>query len=255
MRYGLALSYVTSRTGGFTNLLIITLCNLIPVVGPIATLGYRAEVSQALLRDRQRRRHPKFDFDRFGKYLNRGVWAFLQSLLLGVILAGCVLVSAVVGFAVATIQAEAGMIVGFIGYAGSILAVTALAAPMQFHAELSNKFDFLGSLKFAWSAWSTVGLQMFLTWLVFIPISFLVAIAGLLLCFVGIYPASVLLQMASQHLMVQLYDEYLDRGGQPIREFRDPEEYEQDDDYDDDEDEEEDDRPRRRRRSDDFDDE
>jgi|GEM_PF-4695110 len=56
--------------------------------------------------------------------------------------------------------------------------------------------------------------------------------------------------------MVQLYDEYLDRGGQPIREFRDPEEYERDDDYDDEdnEDEDEDDRPRRRRRRSDFED-
>jgi len=197
MRYGLALTYVTSRVGGFTNLLIITLCHLIPVVGPIATMGYRAEVSQALLRDRERRRHPKFDFDRFGKYLNRGVWAFLQGLLMGVILAVCVVLSAVLGIAVATVQAEAGMVVGIVGYTVSILAVTALAAPMQFHAELSNKFDFVGSLKFAWSAWTTVGLQMFLTWLVFIPISMIVAIAGLLLCFVGIYPASVLLQMAS----------------------------------------------------------
>ena len=72
MQFGLAFGYILNRTGGFANLLLMTVCNLIPIVGPIVLLGYRAEVAQALLRDGELRRHPKFDFDRFIEYLTRG---------------------------------------------------------------------------------------------------------------------------------------------------------------------------------------
>ena len=65
MQYGLAFGYALNRTDGFTNLLLMTVCNFIPVVGPIVLLGYRTEVSLALLRDDELRRHPKFDFNLF----------------------------------------------------------------------------------------------------------------------------------------------------------------------------------------------
>ena len=40
MQYSLAFGYFVQRTGGFANLMLVTVCNLIPVVGPIVTLGY-----------------------------------------------------------------------------------------------------------------------------------------------------------------------------------------------------------------------
>src|SRR4051812_45577721 len=85
MQYGLAFNYVLNRTGGFTNLLLMTVCNFIPVVGPIVLLGYRSEVATALLEDEERRRHPKFDFNNFAEYLSRGIWPFLMGLLAGVV--------------------------------------------------------------------------------------------------------------------------------------------------------------------------
>jgi hypothetical protein len=117
-----------------------------------------------------------------------------------------------------------------------------------------NKFDIGAAFQFTKSFWSTVGMKALSSWLVFVVLSLGVALVGMLACFIGIYPASALIQMASQHLHVQLYDEYLDRGGEPIeiapietksskrkRRRNDDEEYEDDEE------------PRRRRRDHDDD--
>lgn len=237
MQYGLAFNYVLNRTGGFANLLLMTVCNFIPVVGPIVLLGYRSEVAVALLEDEERRRHPKFDFNYFAEYLTRGVWPFVVALIVGVGAATFAVAAFLVGMMVATAQAEAGVILAILGYAGTLILASMLAAPMQFHAEIAGKFDLAGSFRFAKSFWLTVGGQAILAWVIFVPLSMAVMFVGLLVCVVGVYPAVSLIQMASQHLMVQLYDEYLDRGGDAIPVFEPP-----------DEDEEDDRRSRRRRR-------
>lgn len=82
MQFQIAFRYLFERSGGFVNLLLITVCQFIPVVGPIVLLGYRAEVSVALDNDPNMLRHPKFDFNRFGEYLSRGVWPFLIALIM-----------------------------------------------------------------------------------------------------------------------------------------------------------------------------
>ena len=241
MRFGLAFNYVLGRTGGFANLLLLAVCGFIPVVGPIVALGYRAEVAQTLLRDDERRRHPKFDFNLFAEYLGRGIWPFVMGLIVGMVGAFAVFVSFFLAFVAATFDPIAGLIVGILGYTASIFLIVAVSAPMQFHAELAGKLDFAAAFQFAKSFWFTVGAQAILAWLIFLPLSMFVVILGLLLCVVGVYPAAALVQMAGLHLMVQLYDEYLDRGGDPIREYEPPEE-------------EDERRSRRRRRRDEEDD-
>jgi hypothetical protein len=41
---------------------------------------------------------------------------------------------------------------------------------------------------------------------------------GMLLCFVGVYPAAAIANMAIQHIQTQLYLHYLEEGGEPIAE-------------------------------------
>ncbi|HEY3787315.1 MAG TPA: hypothetical protein VGL71_00615, partial [Urbifossiella sp.] len=103
-----------------------------------------------------------------------------------------------------------------------------------FHAEMTKKFDLARGFRFTVQFWQTVGGVAFLTSILFVPLAVGVAILGLLCLIVGIYPAASLIQMAAQHLLVQLYREYLDRGGEPLREYR-----KYDDDYDDEYDDEE----------------
>lgn len=244
MQYQLAFGFILNRTGGAVNLLLITVCNFIPILGPIVLLGYRAEVAQTLLRDDELRRHPKLDFNRFMEYLTRGVWPFITSLIVGVAAAVFVGIAAVVaiGIGIAANKPELALILTY-AFMFPILIISMVAsAPMTFHAELSGKFDLGAEFRFALSFWKIVGGQAIIAMLVFIPLSILVAIGGLLLCFVGVYPASALTQMAGQHILVQLYALYLERGGDPIPEFQPPERY--------DEEQDDNDRPRRRRRRD-----
>ena len=245
MQYGLAFGYFIQRTGGFTNLLLVTVCQFIPIVGPIVALGYRSEVAQALLHDEELRRHPKFDFNRFVEYLTRGVWPFLMSLVvvLGAVPLIVILVLASIFIGAAANQPEVGIVVGVGFYILALFLAIAFSAPMAFHAELAGKFDLKGAFRFAKEFWTTVGGSAFLTGLIFVPLSLIVALLGLLCLIVGVYFASTISQMAGQHLMVQLYAEYLERGGEPIREY-DPRDKFEDDEFEDERDDREDHRRR-----------
>ena len=239
MQFLLAFRYVFDRTGGFVNLLLITVCEFIPVIGPIVLLGYRAEVSIALEYDPDLRRHPKFDFNRFGEYLKRGVWPFLIGLVLTLPIFPLVFGIIIVGLVVNPPGPNNPPFLFIAIFLVALLVpvlVSVLSVPMMFHAEIAGKFDFGGAFRFAVAFWKLVGFVAIGTAFVFAFLSFFVSILGFLCCFVGIYPAQAIIQMASQHLLVQLYRIYLNRGGEPIPEYEPPEP------EDDIEDDEEDDR-------------
>ena len=235
MKYQQAFRYSLDRQGGFVNLLLLVVCQLIPVVGGIVVLGYMAEVSVALNRDPELRRHPKFVFDRFVEYLTRGVWPFLISLILTLplfpIMGGALIAGLLIDppgpnnppiFAFAFFWA----VTVFAAMLASIVTI-----PMMFHAEMTGKFDFRGAVRFTLAFLKKVGGLAIITGIVYFFLGWIISIVGLLCCFVGIYLANAVIQMASIHLMVQLYREYLNRGGEPLAEH-DPEK--QEDEYEED---------------------
>lgn len=246
MQYQLAFAYFVGRKpNGWTNLLLVTVCTFIPILGPIVLLGYRAEVSEKLLRDPDLRRYPDFDFDRFTTYLERGIWPFLVSLVAS--LAGLPLIAAAWGAIIAGVAAGgaaviAGVVAAFLLVVVGSVAVAAVTVPLTFHAEIANRFDLGGGFRFAVDFLKRVGGLAVLTYILFVPLAMAAVFVGLLACFIGVYPVAALVQMAGQHLMTQLYREYLDRGGEEIvktekrrrRRYDDeddgPEEYDIDDD-------------------------
>lgn len=241
MQYQLAFAYyVGQKPNGWTNLLLVTVCSFIPILGPIVLLGYRAEVSEKLLRDPDLRRYPDFDFDRFSRYLERGIWPFLVSLVASLVVLPLFFLAWLALPIAALLNAP---VVGLIAMVGLMvlagILVTAVTIPLAFHAELANRFDLGGGLRFALDFWYRVGGTAVVVYLVFVPLAIALSVAGLLACFVGIYPMAALIQMAGQHLMTQVYLEYLDRGGEEIirtekrrrrRRYDDDEEYDIDDD-------------------------
>jgi hypothetical protein len=224
MIFILPFRYILDKPGGFLNLLLITVCQFIPVVGRIVVLGYRAEVAVALERDPEMREYPKFDFNRFADYLGRGAWPFLIDLLLRVpqyILGFAFFIGVIV---VNLVGANNFIVLILIGLEFGIILAELLhvimSVPMQFHAEITGRFDFRGASRFASSFWRRVGLVAIGTGMVYAFCSFWVLVVGLLFCFVGVYPAGALIEMAGQHLMVQLYRVYLSRGGEPLEEYK-----------------------------------
>jgi hypothetical protein len=99
--------------------------------------------------------------------------------------------------------------------ATSLVSGVLLSAAVT-RAELTE--DFGESLKFGalWDyfrrTWKDALLSSFVFGLLAVPLVLL----GMMLCFVGMYFAIVLLQVAAMHLRWQIYEVYLARGGAPI---------------------------------------
>jgi hypothetical protein len=220
MQFQLPFLYILKRPGGTVNLLLIVVCQFIPIIGPIVLYGYRAEVAVALDNDPDMQRHPKFNFDRFGHYLKRGILPFLVSFLLELlnipIVFGIVIVTFLINPPGQNNAPAVEFVILFCVEMTAVVALQMLDFPMAFYTEISGRFDLGGAFRFAMQFWKLVGWVPLATGFVFVFLAALVLLAGLLCCFVGIYPAIAINQMAAQHLMCQLYRLYLYRGGEPI---------------------------------------
>jgi hypothetical protein len=208
------------------NLLFGTLCQFIPLIGPIVFLGHQYEVIERLHR-RPREIYPDFDFSNFVDYLKRGIWIFLVALVVSLPFGLLIGVMSLVFPLVAVLAAEADQEVAaalmgvgfglfFLFFFVLMMLAPLVMVPMYLRAGLRQEFgaafDFGFIRDFIRRVWVEVLLgQLFL----FIVYPILLGI-GFALCCVGIYPALVLWMFAHTHLLFQLYELYLVRGGQEI---------------------------------------
>ena len=88
--------------------------------------------------------------------------------------------------------------------------------PMEYHAQVTRKFSPIEELKFALRFARVCWFSTFVAVLMFNMLSSVCSLLGVLLCYIGLYPAFVIQQMAEQHLMSQLYLHYLEEGGEPL---------------------------------------
>ncbi len=227
MQYGRMVSYVFENPRWFVNLLLMAVCQIIPFVGPLVVMGYQFEIVETLHRD-PKRRYPDFDFGRFVDYLVRGLWPFLvvlvASLVLMPIIFGVVL-AIIVGVGLAVSGAgnqNFGPVVASVlplvvlGMIALSMLLQLLLVPLQLRAGLAQDFgaafDFTFFKRFLASTWKECVLGM----LFIIAVSFAAVIVGLALCFVGIYLTISVILLAQAHFHYQLYELYLDRGGEPV---------------------------------------
>jgi hypothetical protein len=213
---------------GFNNVLMGCVCTLIPVIGPIVLLGYRAEVMDHLERDPEMKDHPDFKFDHFMRYLQRGLWPFLANLIvsLGILMPG-IIIGIVVGIAVTVNSSERlfGMVAAAAVTIVFVFLTKIFAWPMEIYAMKTKQFQPVAELRFALVFLRKVGFETLVSLFIFNMMSQALLIVGLLMCYVGMYPAASVVSMAEQHIMTQLYLRYLDEGGEPIggsHEFDDP---------------------------------
>jgi len=204
---------------GPANVLIGCLCPLIPIVGEMVLLGYRAEVSEELERDPELKDHPDIKLDNLMRYLQRGLYPYLTRLLFAVVAVPPSLAIAVaLGFAVYEFAPEPllGFAVGALAFLVQMLLASTLLWPMEYHAQVTQKFAPIEEFKFAIRVARVCWFSTFVAILMYTMLSSVVSTIGLLLCYIGLYPAFVVQQMAEQHLMTQLYLLYLEEGGEPL---------------------------------------
>jgi hypothetical protein len=225
MNYPASVSDFFKSPKWMMNLLLAGVCVFIPFVGPIVIKGWL--ITGFWGRDEERpETFPDFDFNNFGKYLERGVWPFLVTLVSSIGL-GIVLGILVVPFAIICSFATAGThdngcvgaivaLLMFFIYLVAILAMLLVVTPLTLRASITQ--DFAQSFNFAWvkKFAALMWKEILLSGLFLIAVgALLMAVGALVLC-VGMYFALVPVYFCWMHLHKQLYRLYLSRGGEPV---------------------------------------
>jgi hypothetical protein len=222
MLYKKPYTYFTNHPGGGKDLLMGSLALLsgmvIPLVGQVVWMGYQAEVVEDLERDPDIQAHQNFDLNRFSDYLSRGVWPFLMSLIIGLFIGMMAMIAVVAGFATTyfTQVPWSGLLVMMVLYFPIVFIGTLLTWPLILHVQLSNAFRIGKAMQFTMRFLKILWGQLTITLFVHMVISMVMMFAGMLCCFIGIFPAALIVTMAQEHYMIQLYRLYLAEGGDPI---------------------------------------
>ncbi len=223
IRYMRAYEYVFDSSDWVMNLLFLSICQLIPVVGSLLMLGYQFEIIEALHR-RPQAVYPKFDFNKFVEYLTRGVWPLLVSLVVG--LAASVLIVPLffcvvfVPMVAASGGGEEMAVFGFFLTMAAVILLTLFLTlvlalfmvPMALRAGLAQEFGAAFDMGFVKDFIRRMWKEIILEQLFILITGTVLALLGMLIC-IGIYPAAALIVLAQSHLYHQLYRLYLARGG------------------------------------------
>jgi hypothetical protein len=223
MKYLYAYRFVFESPKWLANLVASTICQLVPYVGPIVFLGYGFEMMEALHR-RKQSRYPDFDTNRLMPYLLRGLWPFLVQLVASLPLA---LILIVVFFCLAMGVVLApddkrplllGVLVPIFFLAilllGSLFALVVI--PLVLRAGLMQDFSQAFSRAFVMDFIKRVWLEVILLNLFVFATSLVLTLAGMLVFYFGAFAAAGLIAYAQIHLLHQIYELYLQRGGTPI---------------------------------------
>lgn len=230
MDYRRAYSYLFSKSDWIQTVLLLAVCVLIPVVGVLVLLGYRAEQLDDWLDEGTDSTVRKFDFNRFADLLIRGVWPFLYQLIIGMAFGVFLAVAyfGVIMIAVGTANKEPALFLTALAffYLFAFLVqvvVKFLSWPFILHGQVSGKFDFGGAWAFAKEFYSKIGIaNLGGIALCCMIIDMVCIFIGMLLFCIGFYPAAAIVMMAEGHILWQLYRRHLDRGGSTIPRFEKP---------------------------------
>ncbi len=190
-------------------------------------LGYQFQIVEELTRN-PAAIYPRFSFDLFVDYLKRGVWPFLVSLVVSmvVVLPVCLVLYAMfvlVFLAAGAIEGEGGVVVLVLGFGLVGLAVILVSAgfwlvlmPMILRAGLAQDFAEAFRLDFLRSFVGKMWKELLLCGLFLVVSGWLLAGIGALVFCVGMYFAAAVITLAQAHLFYQLYQLFLSRGGKPV---------------------------------------
>ncbi|MDP9099480.1 MAG: DUF4013 domain-containing protein [Verrucomicrobiota bacterium] len=226
MNYTASVSDFFKSPKWMMNMLLGGVSVLIPFIGQIVLKGWL--ITGFWGRDDERpETFPDFDFSNFGKYLERGLWPFLVSLVSGLALALIMCVFFIPVAMIASLMGGGhghdsgclGAIVGlfmFVFYIVMIVLMMFVLTPLILRASITQdfaqSFNFAFVKRFVSLVWKEILISsLFLV----VGGAVLVGLGALALC-IGMYFALVLVYFSWVHLQKQLYQLYLSRGGEPV---------------------------------------
>jgi hypothetical protein len=208
------------------NTLLAGLCVLIPFIGPIVILGWL--ITGFWGRDDERfETFPEFGFGHFGKYLERGLWPFLVTLVVSLIMLPVIFVLMIAGMLTGALFSDGGehgnswlaaivWILLMLLYLLMMGATALLIAPFKVRASLTQDFAKSFDLGFAKRFIALTWKEIILSWIFMMLASIVLTFLGLLVFCIGMYFAFVPVYFCWTHLNKQLYTLYLSRGGEPV---------------------------------------
>ena len=220
MQYWRSYSYIFEREDWMANLLLCSVCFLIPVIGPLIMLGYQFKVIEDLHKH-PGQKMPKFDFGQFSELLSRGIHPFVVNLILSLVLTPLFLILWFLPVLLAGMfENEAILILG--GFVSFILILVVsvmsslITGPFMLRAGLSQSFG--ETFNFGWILhfMRMVWIEEIVSTLFLMFSSMLLVLVGFMFCFVGMYPAIALCALAHAHMTYQQYEIFLASGGEPI---------------------------------------
>ena len=221
MRYVDSYRFAFQHDDWQKNLLLASVCALIPYVGLIALLGYLFEVIESKHRHGDEQPYAGFDFNRFVDYLKRGLWPFLCGLVLAVVMMPVVMVFYFVPMLI--IMADPPVLIAFmaavfmvVGMGLLTVVMTTLMIPIYLRAGLQQEFAPAFSLDYLKQFVTLTWRELLLSSLFLVGTGFVIQFLGLAACCIGLYPAIALIMFAQLHIEYQLYELYLQRGGDEI---------------------------------------
>lgn len=207
------------------NLLLGSVLMLIPIVGPIVLMGWQLRTMQHLVKG-QSQPIPRFDFSDFGFYLGKGIIPFVVSLLVMLpimFLIFLLIFGSIFGIGAMASQGLPGEFVAVMVLISIVvilvggffpLALFGVAALTRAYLteDFSEAFQIGKWTQYALANWKRV----LIAFLIFTPLSFILFFIGMLALYVGMYPAAVIMNFAWVFITWQIYELYLQEGGEPI---------------------------------------
>jgi hypothetical protein len=217
--------YVFDNPDWFVSVVLLAVSGFIPVLGHIAQWGFYYQIVESLHRQPDAP-YPKFDFRQFGDYCMRGVWPYILMMMIWVVLYFVVFLpmqlSLQFGFIFVMTAQQAALIVlaivvpiYFVVALTILIGTAVLTAPILLRAGLTQ--DFRQVFRFDWimgylrRMWVEETLST-----LFLMAAFVLTPLGCLAFGFGFVVAQVVVWIAASHLQWQLYEIYLERGGEPI---------------------------------------
>ena len=220
IQFSTALQDIFKTEKKWMTILGLSVCMLIPIVGPMVAFGY---LFRRFAREREGHPAEDFDFNFFGDYLQAGLWPVLATLAFSLLIVPFALLFGIAPAFLIPLAEDGNdslmltiMIAGFSIYMVVILLFILASYPIILRSGLMMDFKSGFSWSFMKSFFSRVGLSLLGYFLLLSVISFPLMLLGYLALFVGVYVVAAWLQAAMIHLLFQHYDLMLERGGERI---------------------------------------
>lgn len=227
MNYNASISDFFKSPKWGANLMLGAVTLLIPLVGPLALSGWYVSVFWARGNREDPAGIPPYDFQNFGKYLERGVWPFLVGMVAGLVLVPvmmCLILPLFLFTGVMGSQhghgSEATVVVLIIGIVFLQILLSAvyqlLITPLMLRATITQDFSSAFNLRFAKSFLSLTWKELSASMLFMLGVGLCLMILAVVTCYIGAIIAAPVAMFSWHHLQKQLYQLYLARGGEAV---------------------------------------